>query len=604
LEAFDFKQIYKAYPMKTVFIIHSNSLTMKNKIKFYSLFFLLFPIIVNAQEIKIAYDYPVKPGTEAWKQLESNTQMIEVCQVPEDILNSLSTDALVETCFNHPLIVNVLLDDKLEKNLNHAISRYNSFNALVNRNDAGKALFKVYKEMDVDEFESSGYNTINQSKYRFVFIELFLANNKIINSLNEQEQKELVEEVLKKTLKKQQKGNYVPGQINSGLNVLLKILVHNETINPDDPKIKIFKENISNIDNQTLNYLNIKSNEFTTSSITLFDITDYGIPPTYVTRYTPRGTPITAKIINEEWYNIELANHFYVNTIYHRAELISDATMKYNCHSYALHRTEGNWYDIVWIDDPTAYYTDNSYIKVNSNYSASNLKVIYFDRYGEISHTAIKENNQSLLVSKWGDYGLYMHSETNCPYSDMQNPDNEYYVSTKMDGSTSVTKGQYYYYSVENISGGTYSWTVSNHFQIVSNNGYMIKVKALSSGRGWVNVLIKTFTPLENRVSTKKYITIEDGVNPGLTAFNVNISPNPANEYIYIDLQLKEEFNFLENIELDYDLLLFDKNNNLIRKIKSKQKKVQIDIKNLKKDIYFIQLIQDEDKITKQIIVN
>jgi hypothetical protein len=43
------------------------------------------------------YDYPIRPGAEEWKALYSFNDMLEACQIPENVLESMSTSALVET---------------------------------------------------------------------------------------------------------------------------------------------------------------------------------------------------------------------------------------------------------------------------------------------------------------------------------------------------------------------------------------------------------------------------------------------------------------------------------------------------------------------------
>ena len=37
------------------------------------------------------WDYPVKPGMEKWKQFTKTDEMIQACQIPEEVLNSIST---------------------------------------------------------------------------------------------------------------------------------------------------------------------------------------------------------------------------------------------------------------------------------------------------------------------------------------------------------------------------------------------------------------------------------------------------------------------------------------------------------------------------------
>lgn len=50
-----------------------------------------------AQRLADPYDFPVKPGSEAWQQLQTGKEMMEVCQIPETVLKSLTTEALAIT---------------------------------------------------------------------------------------------------------------------------------------------------------------------------------------------------------------------------------------------------------------------------------------------------------------------------------------------------------------------------------------------------------------------------------------------------------------------------------------------------------------------------
>ena len=48
------------------------------------------------KRITEAYEYPVVPGMEEWKKLKSLPEMAEACQIPEDILDSMTTEALMQ----------------------------------------------------------------------------------------------------------------------------------------------------------------------------------------------------------------------------------------------------------------------------------------------------------------------------------------------------------------------------------------------------------------------------------------------------------------------------------------------------------------------------
>lgn len=570
------------------------------KFNFYVLILVLFPIIAFSQRNNDSYDYPVRPGTEEWKQFESTTQMIEACQVPENILNNMSTEGLVETCLNHPLYGDVFSNENILNNFNDLTTKFNCFQELISRPEAGKAVLNNYKKIDVAKISEK--KEINFGKFRSSFLELWLTNDAILEKLTVNEQKEILKEILKKNYKKKEIHSFNNYHFLCSSYAIINILEFHNKINRNDENINKFKTDYKKINDDLYKSISIEASKFSNYSGTLSKSLLIPGDDTPTTRYTPRGSPVAAIIIGGVWINEHLLNDYFQYT-HPNADVIGDASHYYNCHSYAYHKSEGNWYDNVWINNPSPYQDDKSYIEVPYFSSADNLKVEY-RLSGVRKHTANKTNNQSRVYSKWGEYALYEHDLTDVP--SIYGSPSRYYVSTEMNGSTSLTKGSSYYYSVEDINEAVYTWTSSNNLQIApTSSGNRVLVKAVSSGSGWVKVKIKVSLPnfIDPIAYTTKYITVNDGINPGLNAFNVKISPNPTTDYISVDLYLKDEFRSVENINLEYDLLLFDKNNNLILKRKSIHMKEQFNVKSLKKGTYFIQLIQNENKIAKQIIV-
>jgi len=55
-----------------------------------------------SQDQEVTWDFPVKPGTEEWKSLESRNERAKACQIPDDVLPSLSTGRLIELCLSYP----------------------------------------------------------------------------------------------------------------------------------------------------------------------------------------------------------------------------------------------------------------------------------------------------------------------------------------------------------------------------------------------------------------------------------------------------------------------------------------------------------------------
>ena len=54
------------------------------------------------------YEYPIKPNTNEWKSFKTTGEMYEATQIPEEILDEMSTEVLLKSVMNHPLIFSVL----------------------------------------------------------------------------------------------------------------------------------------------------------------------------------------------------------------------------------------------------------------------------------------------------------------------------------------------------------------------------------------------------------------------------------------------------------------------------------------------------------------
>ena len=73
---------------------------MKNLI-FTCLIFTSFSLL--AQEKRLNWDYPVKPGDSKWAAFTDLKQKYDALQIPPNILEQLTTVELAELCLNCPL---------------------------------------------------------------------------------------------------------------------------------------------------------------------------------------------------------------------------------------------------------------------------------------------------------------------------------------------------------------------------------------------------------------------------------------------------------------------------------------------------------------------
>lgn len=90
--------------------------------------------------IDTPYVFPLKPGMPEWADLPSYRAMIDVCQIPEEILGKMTTEALVETVMNYPCAPAAYAFDTFEMGYQRAKKNFNGLRELEQRADARQVL--------------------------------------------------------------------------------------------------------------------------------------------------------------------------------------------------------------------------------------------------------------------------------------------------------------------------------------------------------------------------------------------------------------------------------------------------------------------------------
>jgi hypothetical protein len=94
------------------------------------------------------YDFPIKPGTQAWFDLKGPAERMAACGLPYGVAKAMTTDALIQTCMAYPFYGDVILF-KNGINSKDALDRYfNRFYGYVElsmRVDAPTRLLAYYR---------------------------------------------------------------------------------------------------------------------------------------------------------------------------------------------------------------------------------------------------------------------------------------------------------------------------------------------------------------------------------------------------------------------------------------------------------------------------
>ncbi len=81
----------------------------------------------------IPYTYPIQRGTDEWLQLKTLEDKLAACQIPEDVLSQMTTDALIETVKNYPLAINIYAYSTIDRGYEVVKSQFNGLAELDRR---------------------------------------------------------------------------------------------------------------------------------------------------------------------------------------------------------------------------------------------------------------------------------------------------------------------------------------------------------------------------------------------------------------------------------------------------------------------------------------
>jgi hypothetical protein len=222
----------------------------------------IISVLSVAQEVDKPYDFPIKPGTEQWAKLTTSKQMDEVCVIPDKVLATLSTKALLITCLNFPRIFDFFLVENMQYGFDFYAKRFNGLAELVKRSDLNKTLLETYINIDLSNNILKGYNP-KLSYLQTAFFELLISQDNIVTRYNKGDKYILLSEAIKKLGQRQKLGESLYYQLTSAL--ILSRILHSENIivsevdKPSKENFEIFRTTAFLADSTIIYKLLIKS---------------------------------------------------------------------------------------------------------------------------------------------------------------------------------------------------------------------------------------------------------------------------------------------------------------------------------------------------------
>ena len=114
-----------------------------------------------------------------------------ISQVPEDMLKTMPTDALIITCMNYNFLGDIGLVDSSANILDAMKEQYNGLRELCKRSDAGTELLRLLSCFDARAFSEND----RIPSIRFSYLMMILCDKNILNSLTSVQAKEWISQL-------------------------------------------------------------------------------------------------------------------------------------------------------------------------------------------------------------------------------------------------------------------------------------------------------------------------------------------------------------------------------------------------------------------------
>lgn len=321
----------------------------------------------SAETAKVSPDehYIALMKATDWSLYEDHSINIQRAQIPDYLLNQMTTEQLINAVLHYPYLIDMLCYDTYSAGFESVSKYFNDLSELLNRKDSAQKLAERLESTPVQRSHSVDGEAVMNG----MFLDVLLAQPEFMNQFSEQETEEVLEMVDK--------------------------TIEERLTQPD-------------IYGETEAYMFYQAaNENIEAYIT------------YAVVYTPKNTPVNVLAkgastpVASQQYWIE-----YVKNGYPTANIIGPADENFNCHSYAWYsQSRDNPY---WMPDEEAnkYMNDGSYRKISGFQESA--KIYYgSDTLGRHSGICFVEG---LVYSKWGSGPLVSHKWTNCPYYNVATP--------------------------------------------------------------------------------------------------------------------------------------------------------------------------------------
>lgn len=139
---------------------------------------------MNMSRPEGSYNYPVLPGMEKWKLFTTTQEMIDACQIPTNILERQTTQAVFQGIWEYPFFFEITFrHNYYQQDFETVFANTNVYKEFIVRKDAGQCLFSrlllVNPEVPTPIYSQG--------------LELFMSQSNFLQQLSTDEKKNIID---------------------------------------------------------------------------------------------------------------------------------------------------------------------------------------------------------------------------------------------------------------------------------------------------------------------------------------------------------------------------------------------------------------------------
>lgn len=146
------------------------------------------------------YIFPMTPASPEWSNFYPR-EIWEINQLPDSIIENISTEGLFETCLTFPYYSDIGLADYHQYGFDHYVDNFNGIFEFLNRDNSSNIIFERYKSMHLPCDNNNYPDFTGRGQWigsAFIGVEMILAQYIVLNRFDSEQLKLIATEALLK----------------------------------------------------------------------------------------------------------------------------------------------------------------------------------------------------------------------------------------------------------------------------------------------------------------------------------------------------------------------------------------------------------------------